>query len=101
MKTITGTADVKARLSEFISRVRHGGERIIISRRGKPVAALISMEDLHRLENIKREENNKSRESEHPIMHAFGGWADRDDLDELVEIIYADRENASGREVDL
>jgi prevent-host-death family protein len=53
MNIIMGTADVKARLSEFISRVRHGDERIIIARRGKPVAALVSVEDLHRLQNLE------------------------------------------------
>jgi hypothetical protein len=34
-------------------------------------------------------------------MRAFGGWADRDDLDELVEEIYADRLTAAAREVAL
>jgi hypothetical protein len=45
----------------------------------------------------------KARLSEfvHPIMRAFGGWAGRTDLDELVEEIYADREATSGREVAL
>jgi len=28
----------------------------------------------------------------HPIMRAFGGWADRTDVDELLTEIYADRE---------
>lgn len=101
MNVITGTAEAKARLSEFLGRVRHGRERIIISRRGKPVAAIISMDDLHRLENIERENDIHTRETEHSIMRAFGGWVDRDDLDELVETIYADREAALGREVDL
>jgi prevent-host-death family protein len=101
MNTITGTAEVKARLSEFLGRVRHGRERIIISRRGKPIAALISMDDLHRLENIEREKKYQIRETEHPIMRAFGGWADRNDLDALVEDIYTERETTIGRGVDL
>jgi prevent-host-death family protein len=101
MSITTGTAEVKARLSEFLGRVRHGGERIIISRRGKPIAAIISMDDLHRLENIERESKYQIRETEHPIMRAYRGWADRDDLDELVATIYADRDHTTGREVDL
>ena len=36
------TADVKARLSEMISKVAYGSERLIVLRRGKPVAALVS-----------------------------------------------------------
>ncbi len=98
---IKGTADVKAHLSEFISRVRYGRERIVIARRGKPIAALIGIQDLHRLESLDRESDNNESEKHHPIMDAFGGWADRIDLDELVEHIYAERENASEREVNL
>jgi prevent-host-death family protein len=98
-KTI-GTAEIKARLSEFIGRVRHNRERIIIARRGKPAAALISMDDLARLEQLDMQENAEASGT-HPIMAAFGGWGERDDLDELLEEIYADREKALGREIDL
>ena len=38
----------------------------------------------------------------HPIMRAYGGWAESDDLgDEFVAEIYADRLKAVGREIDL
>jgi prevent-host-death family protein len=36
-------------LGEMLSRVEHGRERIVIERRGKPVAALIPIEDLELL----------------------------------------------------
>jgi prevent-host-death family protein len=95
-----GTAEVKSRLSEIIGRVRHGDERIIVTRRGIHVAALISIEDLERLEALDRQESAVSRET-HPIMDAYGGWCDRDDVDELVEEIYRDRELAATRDFDL
>lgn len=98
---VKGTADVKARLSEFISRVRYGRERIVIARRGKPVAALIGIDDLHRLESLERVKFEKESANQHPIMNAFGGWADRSDLDELIEHIYAERKSATEREVNL
>ena len=101
MNVTTGTAEVKARLSEFLGRVRHGRERVIIARRGKPVAALISMDDLRRLENFEQKNKCQIRETEHPVMRAYGGWADHDNLDELIETIYADRKTAAGRQVDL
>ncbi len=44
------TSQVKAQLSEFIGRVAFGHERVLVLRRGKPVAALVSIEDLRRLE---------------------------------------------------
>ena len=45
-----GTHEAKTHLSEYVNRVRYGGERIVIERHGKPVAALVSTEDLARLE---------------------------------------------------
>ena len=45
------TQDAKARLSEYLNRVCYGGERFIIERRGKPVAAIVSPEDLSALES--------------------------------------------------
>lgn len=102
MSVVKGTADVKTRLSEFINRVLYRDERIIISRRGKPIAALISLEDLHRLEALEREKKRGDEpESAHEVMRAFGGWSHRDDLDDLVAEIYANRETARGREVNL
>jgi prevent-host-death family protein len=99
MTTSLDTADVKARFSEMVSRVAFGHERLVVLRRGKPTAALISIHDLQRLEVLDRAAQ-RSPEAVHPIMRAFGGWAGRDDLDELVAEIYADRA-ASGREVAL
>ena len=49
-KERVGTHEAKTRLSEYINRVRYGGERIVIERHGKPVAALVSTGDLARLE---------------------------------------------------
>jgi prevent-host-death family protein len=44
-----GTHEAKTHLSEYVNRVRYAGERIVIERHGKPVAALVSTEDLERL----------------------------------------------------
>lgn len=101
MTTTFATAEAKARLSELVNRVAYGDERVVIVRRGKPVAALVSVEDLHRLESIEPREVEDVAAAVHPIMRAFGGWADRTDLDDLVREIYADRAAATGREVAL
>jgi prevent-host-death family protein len=37
-------------LPELVNRVGYGQERIVLERRGKPVAALVSLEDVARLE---------------------------------------------------
>ncbi len=101
MTTTLNTAEIKARLSELISRVNLRRERLVVTRRGKPVAALVSIDDLHRLEALDAANASYNISTVHPVMQAFGGWADREDLDELVSEIYANREASSGREVEL
>jgi prevent-host-death family protein len=100
MATSLNTAEIKARLSELINWVTSKRERLIVLRRGKPVAALISIQDLRRLEALDTVANPQNKNS-HPIMRAFGGWADRTDLDELVTEIYTSRAAVTGREVEL
>ncbi len=46
-----GIARAKARLSELVNRVAFGGEHIILESRGRPKAALVSLEDLRRVQN--------------------------------------------------
>ena len=41
---------VKRDISELVNRVAYGGERIVLTSRGKPKAALVSVEDYRRLE---------------------------------------------------
>ena len=41
---------VKRDISELVNRVAYGGERIILTSRGKPKAALVSMEDYNKLQ---------------------------------------------------
>jgi prevent-host-death family protein len=87
------THEFKARLSEFLGRVAFGRERFIVMRRGKPVAAVVSIDDLKQLERIEAGKSSASEKPrQHPIMTAYGLWADRDDLDDLVAEIYANRE---------
>lgn len=41
----------RAELAELINRVVYGGERVVVTRHGKPLVALVSAADLERLEN--------------------------------------------------
>lgn len=41
--------DVQKRLSELLNRAAYAGERIVVTRNGKPTAALVGMDDLERL----------------------------------------------------
>jgi prevent-host-death family protein len=49
MNTQVSIGQVKRDISELVNRVSYAGERIILTSRGKPKAALISMEDYERL----------------------------------------------------
>ena len=52
MSTIT-TINAREHFSELINRTSYGKERVILTRRGKGVAALIPLEDLKLLEEIE------------------------------------------------
>lgn len=41
----------RAELADLINRVVYGGERVVVTRHGKPLVALVSAADLQRLED--------------------------------------------------
>ncbi|AMW09096.1 prevent-host-death protein [Streptomyces qaidamensis] len=43
----------RAELADLINRVVYGGERVVVTRHGKPLVALVSADDLRRLEEIQ------------------------------------------------
>jgi prevent-host-death family protein len=49
--------EARRNFSELINRVAYGGSRVVVERRGRPLAALISIEDLARLEAWERAHN--------------------------------------------
>ncbi|GGY54624.1 type II toxin-antitoxin system Phd/YefM family antitoxin [Streptomyces xanthochromogenes] len=46
----------RAELAELINRVVYGGERVVVTRHGKPLVALVSAADLEKLEAEGQEE---------------------------------------------
>ncbi len=60
----------RAELAELINRVVYGGERVVVTRHGKPLVALVSAADLEELEATQREEEQRatsSLSSVHPL----------------------------------
>jgi prevent-host-death family protein len=49
MQTKVSIGQVKRDISELVNRVAYAGDRIVLTSRGKPKAALISIEDYERL----------------------------------------------------
>ncbi len=109
METINIT-EVKSRFSEFISRAA-SGERFVIMRRSRPLAAIISAGELERLDRATEvtrrlaqalgQSTDLLEEIEageaHPAMAAFGLWKDEDDLSDLEACISENRQSAGSR----
>jgi prevent-host-death family protein len=102
-------AEAKSSFSELVSRAA-AGERFVIRRRGRVVAALINPAELERLErnasmayrlalalgqNASLLEKIERGES-HPAMAAYGLW-DADEFAKLAEEIHLERERVSSR----
>ena len=52
-----GVGAFKNSLSRFLNRAAYGGERVIVSSRGTPKAAVIGMDDLRKLERLEELED--------------------------------------------
>ena len=52
-RTHVSIGRVKRDISDLVNRVAYGGERIVLTSRGKPKAAIVSIEDYERLEEIR------------------------------------------------
>ncbi|HEV8636688.1 MAG TPA: type II toxin-antitoxin system Phd/YefM family antitoxin [Chloroflexota bacterium] len=82
-------AHAKAHLSELVSRVAHSGERYVIERHGRPAAALVSLDDLAKIEPPP------GAPADDPLLRHLGAWGDLvsdQEIDRMVELIYAERE---------
>jgi prevent-host-death family protein len=51
---------VKRDISELVNRVAYGGERIVLTSRGKPKAVIVSVDDYER---IRQAEDNRAMEA--------------------------------------
>ena len=53
MKTQVSIGQVKRDISELVNRVAYKGERIVLTSRGRPKAALVSLEDYEKLQRTE------------------------------------------------
>lgn len=54
--TTVPATELREHGSDIVNRVAYGGEELVLTRRGKPIAALVSLEafeSLHRLEDAE------------------------------------------------
>ena len=109
MNTIS-VGETKSHLSEFVSRAA-AGERFVIERRGRPIAALVGADALERLErsaDLLRRLAEALGQSEtvlaevatgaaHPITAAYGLMADQPEWDDTIVEIYRQRRRGDRR----
>jgi hypothetical protein len=69
------------------------GERFIIERNGKAMAALINLNELEKIENLRMDDEKKG------LLAAVGAWEDYPRLEQLVADLYVLREKAKERRV--
>jgi prevent-host-death family protein len=92
--------EAKAHPSALMARTGYAGERYLIERRGKPLAALVGVEDLERLEAEGGSPRSRRRGAL-AVVGAWGEFGEDDVIDAMLEEIYAARERDTGRAVDL
>ncbi len=93
--TQVSLAKAKSSFSEYASRAAYSSEHIIITKRGKPFVALISVKDLELLERIK------AGSPEEGLLGAVGMAPELEKVAEKAMEAYQKRADDFGREVKI
>jgi prevent-host-death family protein len=56
MEQLIGMAEAKSKFASLIGQAAYGGKRFILERRGRPMAALIGMDEYQHLRSLEQEE---------------------------------------------
>ena len=103
MGEIVGIAEAKNDLSELVNRAAYGGERIVLGSRGKPKAAIVSLADLRRLQEIEQTNTEDVAPAEPDRVEMFDTrptWtaaAQMEVLDRAAQLRAAMRRRRGGR----
>ncbi len=98
MDATVSIGEVKRDISELVNRVAYGGERIVLTSRGKPKAVLVSVEDCERLQAEEKQRDlahwqawlSKAESLSQEILHRRNG--EPLDLDWVAQAAKADLE---------
>lgn len=50
-----GVSEAREQFADLVNRAAYGHERVLVSRRGRPIAAIVPIEDIELLERIEDE----------------------------------------------
>lgn len=84
LKTIS-TSDLRAKIKRVLNEVVYGGAQYVVERSGEPAAAIISLEDLHLLQDTKRQLAQESLRETLAGVQERGNPPDSEQLDERIE----------------
>ena len=85
-------AEIKSHLSEYLAVSHREGKRILITKRGKPFAAIVPLGDLKNLEHLDVKKS---------LAEIAGKWEHFDELASSIEEIYENRSKSDHRDVSL
>lgn len=89
---IVPVAEVKSHLSEYLTISHTEGIRIVITKRGKPFAAIVSIADLKNLEQFDEKKG---------LADIAGKWDHFDEISQAIEEVYKNRKKDKQRHVSL
>ena len=80
-------AEAKRRFSDVVGAVRHCSQRFLVERRGTPVAAIVSIDDLATLEG----------KGARGVLALVGAFRDTKNLPGVLDAVVKTRSNQRGR----
>ena len=92
MPETLSVAEIKRRFSQVTNEILFLKKRFVIERKGKPIAALVGIEDF--------KEISKDKIQPKGLLAAMGAWSEFKDLDNITAKIYKNRTKAKDRKVE-
>lgn len=93
-KFIISVAEAKRRFSDIVNQVVYHRKRFVIARRGKPMVGLVPASEM-----TETAEKTSSETPRKGFLALTGLWQDYEDLDQIVQEIYRQRENEKPRPI--
>lgn len=92
MQEAVSVADAKSHFSEYLVISHTEGKRIIITKRGKPFAAIVGLEDLNNLRHLDEREG---------LAQIIGKWQSFEEIAPSIEEAFKNRYRDEHRHVSL
>jgi len=92
MKEHASVAKMKSHLSEYIAKVAYSNHRIIITKREKPVAALVDIPSLEKIESMDEALG---------LASVIGKWKNFEEIAGEIQHIYEGRKKDELRNVSI